>query len=69
MNDAAIGIFDSGVGGLTVARAIMDQLPGEWIHYIGDTANGSNARGDLAPKGRLGHDERTHADLDLCLNP
>jgi glutamate racemase len=35
-----IGIMDSGVGGLTVARAIMDQLPGESIHYIGDTANG-----------------------------
>ncbi len=25
--DAAIGIFDSGVGGLTVARSIIDQLP------------------------------------------
>ena len=35
-----IGIMDSGVGGLTVARAIMDQLPGESVHYIGDTANG-----------------------------
>ncbi|VEG25399.1 Glutamate racemase [Actinomyces howellii] len=39
MNDAAIGIFDSGVGGLTVARAVMNQLPGERILYIGDTAN------------------------------
>ena len=36
---APIGIFDSGVGGLTVARAVMDQLPGESIIYIGDTAN------------------------------
>lgn len=36
---APIGIFDSGVGGLTVARAVMDQLPGESILYIGDTAN------------------------------
>ncbi|WP_083812636.1 glutamate racemase [Gordonia neofelifaecis] len=35
-----IGIFDSGVGGLTVARAIIDQLPDEDIIYIGDTANG-----------------------------
>jgi glutamate racemase len=34
-----IGIFDSGVGGLTVARAIIDQLPNESIHYVGDTAN------------------------------
>ncbi|AGF73311.1 glutamate racemase [Corynebacterium halotolerans] len=37
---APIGIFDSGVGGLTVARTIMDQLPHESIIYIGDTAHG-----------------------------
>src|SRR5690606_17463771 len=35
-----IGVFDSGVGGLTVARAIIDQLPREAIRYVGDTANG-----------------------------
>jgi len=35
---APIGIFDSGFGGLTVARAIVDQLPGEDIIYLGDTA-------------------------------
>ena len=40
MNDAPIGIFDSGVGGLTVARAMLDQLPHEAVLYIGDTANG-----------------------------
>ena len=40
MNDAPIGIFDSGVGGLTVARAILDQLPNESTFYIGDTARG-----------------------------
>jgi glutamate racemase len=40
MNDAPIGIFDSGFGGLTVARAIMDQLPHEPVLYIGDTARG-----------------------------
>lgn len=34
----AIGVFDSGVGGLTVVRAIMDQLPHEPILYVGDTA-------------------------------
>ena len=38
--DAPIGIFDSGVGGLTVARAVLDQLPAESIVYVGDTANG-----------------------------
>src|SRR4051794_41972725 len=37
--EAPIGIFDSGVGGLTVARAVLDQLPGEAIRYIGDTAH------------------------------
>lgn len=36
---APIGIFDSGVGGLTVARAVIDQLPLESIRYVGDTAN------------------------------
>ncbi len=35
----AIGIFDSGVGGLTVARAIMDQLPNEEILYVADSAH------------------------------
>jgi glutamate racemase len=39
VNDAPIGIFDSGVGGLTVARAVIDQLPNESIIYVGDTAN------------------------------
>ena len=40
MSQAPIGIFDSGFGGLTVARAIMDQLPHESVIYIGDTARG-----------------------------
>jgi glutamate racemase len=39
VTDAPIGIFDSGVGGLTVARAILDQLPQEQICYVGDTAH------------------------------
>lgn len=38
MADAPIGIFDSGFGGLTVARAVLDQLPHEPILYLGDTA-------------------------------
>jgi glutamate racemase len=38
--DAPIGIFDSGVGGLTVARAVLDQLPTEQVRYVGDTAHG-----------------------------
>jgi glutamate racemase len=36
--DAPIGIFDSGFGGLTVARAVIDQLPHESVLYLGDTA-------------------------------
>ena len=42
---APIGVFDSGLGGLTVARAIIDQLPGESILYVGD-----NARGPYGPR-------------------
>jgi glutamate racemase len=38
--DAPIGIFDSGVGGLTVARSVIDQLPAERVVYVGDTAHG-----------------------------
>ncbi len=37
-NGAPIGVFDSGVGGLTVAREIMRQIPNEKIIYFGDTA-------------------------------
>ena len=37
-NDLPIGVFDSGVGGLTVVRALMERLPFENIVYFGDTA-------------------------------
>ena len=37
MDDRAIGMFDSGFGGLTVARALIDLLPDEDVVYIGDT--------------------------------
>ncbi len=40
VTDAPLGVFDSGVGGLTVARAIIDQLPHEPLLYVGDTARG-----------------------------
>ncbi|MBA3647180.1 MAG: glutamate racemase [Chitinophagales bacterium] len=39
MNSNPIGIFDSGIGGLTVANAVLKQLPGEQIIYFGDTAH------------------------------
>ena len=38
MDDRPIGMFDSGFGGLTVARALIDLLPGEDLVYFGDTA-------------------------------
>ena len=50
MADAPIGIFDSGFGGLTVARAVIDQLPHEPVLYLGDTARqpyGSKAIGEV----------------------
>lgn len=37
VNSKPIGIFDSGLGGLTVARAIASRLPAEAIYYVGDT--------------------------------
>ncbi|MEJ0042473.1 MAG: glutamate racemase [Rhizomicrobium sp.] len=36
--NAPIGVFDSGMGGLTVMRALMARLPGESFVYLGDTA-------------------------------
>lgn len=49
-----IGIFDSGVGGLTVMRAVIDELPGEDLLYLGDTAR--------VPYGNRGADTvRTYA--------
>jgi glutamate racemase len=38
MRERAIGVFDSGVGGLTVARSLTERLPKEEIVYLGDTA-------------------------------
>ena len=36
--DAPLGVFDSGLGGLTVVRALREALPGEAVVYLGDTA-------------------------------
>src|ERR1700686_48870 len=38
MRDAPLGVFDSGVGGLTVLRALIETLPHEHTVYLGDTA-------------------------------
>jgi glutamate racemase len=37
--DSPIGIFDSGIGGLTVANAVLNTLPNESFIYFGDTAH------------------------------
>lgn len=39
VDNRPIGIFDSGLGGLTVARALIDKLPNENVVYLGDTKN------------------------------
>src|SRR2546425_10535490 len=38
MDERPIGVFDSGIGGLTVVKALHDLLPNENIFYLGDTA-------------------------------
>ncbi len=38
MNATPLGVFDSGIGGLTVARALFERLPQESVIYFGDTA-------------------------------
>jgi glutamate racemase len=47
VDERPIGMFDSGVGGLTVARAVIDLLPGEDLLYLGDTARGPFGPRDL----------------------
>jgi glutamate racemase len=51
--DGPIGLFDSGVGGLTVARALADRLPGERLLYFGDTAH--RPYGDKSPEAIRGY--------------
>ncbi len=55
MDERPIGIFDSGFGGLTVARAVIDLLPAEDVVYIGDTGRypyGSKPQADVAEYAR-----------------
>src|SRR5881397_3280649 len=58
--DAPIGIFDSGVGGLTVARAVLDQLPHEPVVYVGDTAHGPYGPRPIAEVRKLSLDVLDH---------
>jgi len=56
VKDQPIGIFDSGVGGLTVAHAIKQILPGESLVYFGDTAH--LPYGDKSPESIIYYSQR-----------
>ena len=58
MIDRPIGVFDSGIGGLTVARELLRQLPEESVLYLGDTAR--------VPYGPRGKDIITGFALELA---
>ncbi len=62
MNRAPVGIFDSGIGGLTVARAIYELLPAEDTIYLGDTA-----RVPYGPKSPATVQRYSHEILDWLL--
>lgn len=55
-NNSPIGIFDSGIGGLTVAKALCDRLPFEKIIYFGDTAH--LPYGDKSPESIADYSKR-----------
>jgi glutamate racemase len=63
MNSKPIGVFDSGIGGLTVVRALMNRLPHENIIYFGDTA-----RVPYGPKSAQVVREYTAQDTDFLLS-
>src|SRR6266508_4088050 len=62
MDQRPIGIFDSGVGGLTVARAIIDLLPYESVIYFGDTA-----RYPYGPRSQAEVRRFAEEDMDVLL--
>ena len=55
MRDGPIGMFDSGFGGLTVARAVIDLLPAEDLVYLGDTGRYPYGPRDLGEVERFAH--------------
>ena len=55
MDDRPIGMFDSGFGGLTVARALIDLLPAEDVVYVGDTGRYPYGPRDLGEVRRFAH--------------
>ena len=78
MKNSPIGIFDSGIGGLTVANAIKEVMPNEDIIYFGDTEHlpyGEKSKEAIAlsPATSLEHLEYVVEELDniliLTVNP
>ncbi len=57
-SDAPIGVFDSGIGGLTVVAALREHLPGESIYYLGDTAR--------VPYGGKSRETVTRYSQEIC---
>ncbi len=72
-NTRPIGVFDSGIGGLTVVKALRDLLPNENISYLGDTARvpyGPKSRRNcpaLRDRARRDVDERQRKGTDRGL--
>jgi len=63
MDNRPIGVFDSGLGGLTVLKAIMDVLPGESVVYFGD-----NGRAPYGTKSKETVVKFTFQDIRFLLN-
>ena len=63
--NAPIGVFDSGIGGLTVMKEIMHQIPDEKIIYFGDTARVPYGRKSREPA-REGHCGSVQYGKCLC---
>ncbi|HZR12261.1 MAG TPA: glutamate racemase [Acidimicrobiia bacterium] len=57
-DDRPVGVFDSGLGGLTVARALIDLLPDEDVVYFGDTGR--------FPYGSKPHDELVKHSIEIA---
>lgn len=70
MDNRPIGVFDSGLGGLTVVRELLDMLPNERIVYLGDTGRvpyGSRSRPTILKYARQDIDFLTKFDLKAIM--
>ncbi|MGH7644911.1 MAG: glutamate racemase, partial [Gemmatimonadales bacterium] len=67
---APLGVFDSGIGGLTVARALFERLPRESVIYFGDTARvpyGNKSPATVRRYAREVLDFLTHRDVKMVV--